>query len=100
MAGTTWIQELIWLICNDGDITTARSLPEFQRVPYLEVNYVGIDLVIRLRNTHIYMSLFIEMLDTIILQRRQIQLYLLHVVTNSTVTTTATSLCYEDTSPE
>ena len=35
--GCTWLEELGWVIQNDGDVTAAKTTPLFQRVPYLEV---------------------------------------------------------------
>ena len=35
-SGTTWTQEMIWLICNDLDYEKAKSIPLIQRFPYLE----------------------------------------------------------------
>ncbi|KAK2170009.1 hypothetical protein LSH36_5g16027 [Paralvinella palmiformis] len=34
--GTTWVQELVWLICNNGNIKEARSMPIFERIPFIE----------------------------------------------------------------
>lgn len=35
-SGTTWTQEMIWLICNDFDYGTASRLKLNKRFPYLE----------------------------------------------------------------
>jgi Sulfotransferase domain len=35
-SGTTWTQEMIWLICNDLDYETAMKLPLNFRFPFLE----------------------------------------------------------------
>lgn len=35
-SGTTWTQEMIWLICNDFDYETALKLALNERFPYLE----------------------------------------------------------------
>jgi hypothetical protein len=34
--GTTWTQELVWLIANDLDYETARRIPQMQRFPFFE----------------------------------------------------------------
>jgi hypothetical protein len=34
--GTTWTQELVWLIANDLDYETARSILQMQRFPLFE----------------------------------------------------------------
>lgn len=35
-SGTTWTQEIVWLICNDLDYKTAFDLMLNKRFPYLE----------------------------------------------------------------
>lgn len=35
-SGTTWTQEMIWLICNDLDYETALKLPLNFRFPFME----------------------------------------------------------------
>lgn len=35
-SGTTWTQEIVWLICNDLDYETARVEVLNKRFPYLE----------------------------------------------------------------
>ena len=40
--GTTWVQELIWLVCNKGDVSKASSVPLDGRVPYVEYDTDGI----------------------------------------------------------
>lgn len=35
-SGTTWTQEMVWLICNDLDYATAREEVLNKRFPYLE----------------------------------------------------------------
>lgn len=35
-SGTTWTQEMVWLICNDLDYETARGEVLNKRFPYLE----------------------------------------------------------------
>lgn len=49
-AGTTWLQEIVWLIMHDGDFTGAYEKPIYFRSPFLEfkdevLNEVGLDLV-------------------------------------------------------
>jgi hypothetical protein len=34
--GTTWTQELVWLIANGLDYEKARCIPQMQRFPFLE----------------------------------------------------------------
>ena len=34
--GTTWLQEIVWLIANDLDFSGARSQSIMERFPYLE----------------------------------------------------------------
>lgn len=36
VAGTTWTQELIWLLENDLDFNTAVKKPLYERFPMLE----------------------------------------------------------------
>ncbi|KAJ8725841.1 hypothetical protein PYW08_004024 [Mythimna loreyi] len=36
-AGTTWTQELVWLLANDFDYETALSVPITHRYPFLEI---------------------------------------------------------------
>lgn len=35
-SGTTWVQEMVWLICNNLDCEKASSIPVDERFPYLE----------------------------------------------------------------
>ncbi|XP_060795616.1 sulfotransferase 2B1-like [Neoarius graeffei] len=35
-SGTTWMQEIIPLICSEGDLTPVRTIPNWDRVPWLE----------------------------------------------------------------
>lgn len=35
-SGTTWTQEMVWLICNDLDYETARAEVLNKRFPYME----------------------------------------------------------------
>ncbi|XP_048507706.1 sulfotransferase 1C4 [Athalia rosae] len=37
-SGTTWTQELVWLICNDLDFDTARKVHLTERFPFLEIS--------------------------------------------------------------
>ncbi|XP_052757403.1 luciferin sulfotransferase-like isoform X2 [Galleria mellonella] len=39
-SGTTWVQELVWLIGNDLDYKTASNVQLFQRFPFLEFTMV------------------------------------------------------------
>ncbi|KAK2147319.1 hypothetical protein LSH36_559g00023 [Paralvinella palmiformis] len=39
--GTTWLQELIWLVCNSSKMDLARSVPLDRRFPYLELQLEG-----------------------------------------------------------
>ncbi|KAL3847258.1 hypothetical protein ACJMK2_018179 [Sinanodonta woodiana] len=48
-AGTTWLQEIVWLIMHDGDFLCAAKDPVYFRCPFLEfkdtvLNEVGLDL--------------------------------------------------------
>ncbi|XP_064615619.1 sulfotransferase 1C2-like [Liolophura sinensis] len=48
-AGTTWMQEIIWLIMHDGDFKGASETPVYFRSPFLEfkdeiLNEVGLEL--------------------------------------------------------
>ena len=40
--GTTWVQELIWLVCNKGDMSKAHSVPLEERFPYMEFSVDGV----------------------------------------------------------
>ena len=47
--GTTWLQEVLWLIMNNGDLKGASEKPVYFRSPFLEfkdtaLNEVGLDL--------------------------------------------------------
>lgn len=35
-SGTTWTQEMIWLICNDLDYETAQRIKLNERFPFFE----------------------------------------------------------------
>jgi len=41
--GTTWMQELVWLLCNRLDFDTASKLPQAYRFPFLEMERVWKD---------------------------------------------------------
>ncbi|XP_074651382.1 sulfotransferase 1C2-like [Tubulanus polymorphus] len=48
-AGTTWLQEVVWLIMNDGDIAGAKQKQVYFRSPFIEfkdeiLNEIGLDL--------------------------------------------------------
>ncbi|XP_062581414.1 sulfotransferase 1 family member D1-like [Saccostrea cucullata] len=48
-AGTTWLQEIVWLIVNDGDTQKAKGEQVYFRSPFLEfkdlvLNEVGLEL--------------------------------------------------------
>lgn len=48
-AGTTWLQEVLWLIMNNGDLKGASEKPVYFRSPFLEfkdttLNEIGLDL--------------------------------------------------------
>lgn len=44
-SGTTWTEEIVYSIVNDGDFALAKSKPLNERVPYLEFPVMGIDLI-------------------------------------------------------
>ena len=44
--GTTWMQEIAWLIANNLDLEGAK-LNQFFRVPFLELQYVGLPAKLR-----------------------------------------------------
>ena len=35
-SGTTWTQEMVWLICNDLDYKTAKTITLNERFPFFE----------------------------------------------------------------
>ncbi|KAK2159292.1 hypothetical protein LSH36_155g06023 [Paralvinella palmiformis] len=39
--GTTWLQELVWLVCNNGDTRKSRSVNLNGRIPFLEYKMGG-----------------------------------------------------------
>ena len=41
-SGTTWTQEMMWLICNDLDYERARSITLDDRFPFLEYDSINI----------------------------------------------------------
>ena len=41
-SGITWLQEIVWLIANDLDFTTAKSQSITERFPYFEFPTPGI----------------------------------------------------------
>ncbi|XP_039253512.2 sulfotransferase 1B1-like isoform X2 [Styela clava] len=40
-AGTTWVQEITWLICNNADTETAKTSPLTARSPFIETIDIG-----------------------------------------------------------
>jgi len=36
LTGTTWTQELVWLIANNLDYEKARRIPQMHRFPFFE----------------------------------------------------------------
>lgn len=36
--GTTWAQELLWLLCNDGDLEKAKTTGMLERFPHMELS--------------------------------------------------------------
>ncbi|KAK2165925.1 hypothetical protein LSH36_44g07040 [Paralvinella palmiformis] len=40
--GTTWAQELIWLLNNNADMKKALSVPVYERIPYVEYKSDGV----------------------------------------------------------
>ncbi|KAG8547066.1 hypothetical protein GDO81_029198, partial [Engystomops pustulosus] len=43
--GTTWMIEILSLICRNGDVTWCREVPNFMRIPWLDVGGIGVKLV-------------------------------------------------------
>ena len=39
-SGTTWMQEIVWLLKNEIDIETSKRLNQFYRIPFLELSSV------------------------------------------------------------
>lgn len=54
--GTTWAQELVWLICNGADTEAAKEINLEDRFPYLEHPFSGTMQSSRKKNSlmHIY----------------------------------------------
>ncbi len=40
IVGTTWMQELVWLVVNDCDFEMAKKTQLTIRSPFLEMNYL------------------------------------------------------------
>jgi len=49
-AGTSWIQEVTWLINNNADIATSNNVPSSQRTVYIEFRTTGIDKLSQLES--------------------------------------------------
>ncbi|CAE8592221.1 unnamed protein product [Polarella glacialis] len=47
-AGTSWIQEIAWLVNHDADLEAARSTPSSQRTVYIELAVPGVDKLTQL----------------------------------------------------
>lgn len=47
LPGSTWVQEIVWLICNNADTETARNYFLTRRSPFLETVDVGNSLGIQ-----------------------------------------------------
>ena len=47
--GTTWAQELIWLLNTNAELKKALSVPVYERIRYIEYNseglYSGLEMV-------------------------------------------------------
>ncbi len=50
-SGTTWTQEIVWLICNDLDYETASAEVLNKRFPYLEYEFIDIGSMISFNYT-------------------------------------------------
>lgn len=50
-SGTTWTQEIVWLICNDLDYETASTEVLDKRFPYLEYEFIDIVSMFPFNNT-------------------------------------------------
>uniref|UniRef100_A0A8D0HD03 Sulfotransferase n=1 Tax=Sphenodon punctatus TaxID=8508 RepID=A0A8D0HD03_SPHPU len=61
-SGTTWMQEILTLIHSDGDPTWSRSVPSWERVPWIEqitaAGYLEMRPCPRLISSHLPCSLF------------------------------------------
>ncbi|KAH3752951.1 sulfotransferase 1A3-like [Dreissena polymorpha] len=60
-AGTTWLQELTWLIMHDGNFEEAYQKPVYFRSPFLEfkdevLNEIGLDIAAQLQPPRIIKS--------------------------------------------
>ncbi|KAK6195256.1 hypothetical protein SNE40_000725 [Patella caerulea] len=60
-AGTTWMQEILWLVVHDGDFETASKTPIYFRSPFLEfkdltLNEVGLDIAHGMRSPRVIKS--------------------------------------------
>ncbi len=40
-SGTTWTQEIVWLMLNDVDVDKAKDVMQFYRAPFLEREFLG-----------------------------------------------------------
>merc|ERR1711865_790315 len=47
-AGTSWIQELTWLVNHNADLSAARATPSGQRTTYIELAIPNVDKLARL----------------------------------------------------
>ena len=41
LLGSTWVNEIIFLICNDADVELSSKINAFQKLPFLEFNFTG-----------------------------------------------------------
>ena len=68
-SGTTWLQEIVFLICNDCDFEKAKSKSIEERVPFIEYPMPGIEFIKkmperpRLIKTHLPLCLLPDKLD-------------------------------------
>ncbi|CAH1782524.1 unnamed protein product, partial [Owenia fusiformis] len=66
--GTTWTQEIVWLIHNNGDIEAAKKTPLFMRFPFMdfkqEFNAIKTMSSPRLIKTHLNYPAFSAMYDS------------------------------------
>jgi hypothetical protein len=49
-AGTSWIQEIAWLVNHDADLESARAKPSGQRTTYIELAVPGMDKLAHLES--------------------------------------------------
>ncbi|XP_005104814.2 sulfotransferase 1C4-like [Aplysia californica] len=59
--GTTWMQEITWLLMNDGNISAAKQTPVYMRSPFLEfkdmtLNEVGLDIASQMASPRVIKS--------------------------------------------